>query len=119
MLNEVDIIAITFASAFISSVSQYFFKRGLPKINLDLASMKLLLKSRVMILGAVLYLVSLVFYLEALRMGQLSFVYPTFASVFVFVLLFSKFLLHEEISWKRAGGVLLIMLGIVLIAFSY
>lgn len=51
--------------------------------------------------------------------GDLSFVYPTFASSFIFVILFSKFGVGERIGITRVAGVLLIVVGIAIIAMTF
>ena len=50
--------------------------------------------------------------------GEISFIWPLTALGFVFTTLAAKFILHEEVSPVRWGGVLLIMLGAGLITYS-
>ena len=64
------------------------------------------------------YFVSLVIYLYALSNAQLSIVYPTFASTFIFVTLLSVVALKEKVTGKRAAGILMVFFGIVIIALS-
>jgi len=64
------------------------------------------------------YLLGLAFYLVALSAGQLSIVYPVFASSFIFVTIISAVLFKERITTLRAIGILLVFLGITIVALS-
>jgi uncharacterized membrane protein len=119
MVSEIVIVSATLCAAFIAALAQYLFKRSMPKISLNPRSLFLLIKDKGIVLGALLYLVSLVIYLYALRHGELSFVYPTFASAFVFVFLMSHFVLKEGISRRRALGMAAIIAGIIIVAVTY
>ena len=119
MVSELLIVALTLLAALLAAVAQYLFKLHLPRFKFNLGGILALVRSRMVILGLAVYAISLLIYLGALKLGQLSFVYPTFASVFLFVLLISKFKLHEHISITRAAGVLVILAGILLVVFTY
>lgn len=110
------VVFITLIAALIAAASQLLYKKGL-KVKLD--SFRHVIgafKDRNMLLGFSGYLVSLVIYLYALANAPLSFVYPTFASTFIFVTLISHFVLKEKITTVRALGVLLIFVGIAIVA---
>ncbi len=121
MLGEFQIIALTLVAAAIAAFSQYVMKNAVHKFSFSFSGTGIfsLLKNKRLLVGVGIYLVSLVFYLVALSSGQLSFVYPTFASTFVFVFLFARFRLHESITYRRYVGLALIILGIVLVALTY
>lgn len=119
MLGEIQIIGITLVAAVIAAVAQYTFKRSVPKFSLSLSGIMELLKQKGIWLGLALYFGSLVVYLKALDSGQLSFVYPTFASSFIFIALISHVKLKEKLSAKRISGICLIVIGIVLVAMTY
>jgi drug/metabolite transporter (DMT)-like permease len=55
-------------------------------------------------------------YLTALSWADLTFVLPATAFGNVIVALFAKFWLHEEISWQRWAGVILITVGVGFVA---
>jgi drug/metabolite transporter (DMT)-like permease len=55
-------------------------------------------------------------YLTALSWADLTFVLPATAFGNVIVALLSKFWLHEEISWQRWAGVILITVGVGFVA---
>ena len=69
-------------------------------------------------MGLIGYAAALVLYIIALSGGQLSVVYPVFASSFIFVALISAAVLKEKITPVRAIGVLLVFIGISIVAIS-
>jgi drug/metabolite transporter (DMT)-like permease len=50
--------------------------------------------------------------------GTVSFIWPLTSLGFVLTTIAAKFILHEEVSWLRWGGVLLIMLGAGVITYT-
>ncbi len=116
---ELEVIAITLFSAFLASLAQIIFKKSLPQFKANIRDLIGLLKNKMILLGIVIYILSLPIYLFALRHGDLSFVYPTFASSFIFVLLLSRFFLHEEVSASRIFGIILVLAGIIIIAMTF
>lgn len=119
LLGELDIILLTLIAAAIAAISQYIMKRSVHKFTLSIDGGISLLKNKGLLVGIGVYLSSLVFYLTSLSSGELSFVYPTFASTFVFVFLIARFKLGEGIGLKRGLGLMLIVLGIIIVAMTY
>ncbi|MGC8662210.1 MAG: hypothetical protein ACP5RT_00265 [Candidatus Micrarchaeia archaeon] len=116
---ELEVIALTLLAAFLTSIAQIIFKKNLPHFKASLLDALGLLKIKKILLGIIIYIVSLPIYLFALKGGNLSFVYPTFASSFIFVFLLSKFLLGEKVKAIRVFGIALILIGIVIIALTF
>lgn len=120
MLEALEIIGITLLSAVIAAVAQYLYKRNMEEFDFKLDQIIATFMKRDIMIGGVLYGLSLIVYLYALDNAPLiSFVYPIFASTFVFVLLISKLVLHERINLHRVFGVLLIIAGIVVISLTF
>jgi len=119
MYSALLIIGITVLSAFIASIAQYIFKKNLPRFGANIRELIHVFKNKWILLGAFIYIIALPIYLFALENGALSFVYPTFASSFIFVLLFSKFGLGEKIGLVRIMGVLLVVVGIAIVAMTF
>jgi len=120
MYGELEIVAITLAAAAIAAASQYVFKKNIKKFKLGFAGIVSVLKNRQMVLGLGMYLVSFLLYIYALHAAPiLSFVYPVFASTFVFVLLISKYALNEQVSIARALGIFCIIAGIMIVSLTY
>ncbi len=118
-MNGLVIIGITVFAALLAAIAQYIFKRALPKFRFNAKEVLGLFRNRLILLGLLVYFADLAIYLVALYYGQLSFVYPTFASSFVFVLLFSKYMLNEKVGLARTLGVVMVVIGIISIAFTY
>jgi drug/metabolite transporter (DMT)-like permease len=112
-----EVMLLTLIAALVSSLSQLLFKRAGDKIGSLKHLLKFVLK-RDVIVGLVGYLVALGLYLVALSGGQLSIVYPVFASSFIFVTLISAVMLKERISAIRIIGILLVFIGIAIVAVS-
>ena len=119
LIEEVIIIGLTLVAAAIAAVSQYIMKNAVHKFTFNIKGWISLFKNKMLIVGIGIYLFSLIFYLAALSSGELSFVYPTFASTFIFVFLIAKFKLNESITIKRGAGLMLIIIGIILVALTY
>jgi uncharacterized membrane protein len=112
-----EVIFLTLLAALVSSFAQLMFKRSVKRID-TLAHLFGLLRNRGVLLGLLGYGVGFLLYLVALSGGELSLVYPIFASSFIFVTLLSATLLRERITLIRAVGVLLVFAGIAIVAIS-
>lgn len=119
MLDLFYIIALTLVSAMMIAFAQYNFKKEMPQFHITKEGIVSILSKREIQLGLVLYVIALGIYLVALSLGELSLVYPIFASVFLFVLLISRKMLKEMISPVRVLGIILIISGIILTAMTF
>ncbi|MEM0201051.1 MAG: hypothetical protein QXD23_01465 [Candidatus Micrarchaeaceae archaeon] len=119
MLNEFEVIGLTLFAAAIAATSQYLMKKSIHKFNISIKGIFSLLKNKFLLVSIFVYLISLVFYLIALSSGELSFVYPTFASTFIFVFIIAKLKLNETMTLHRSIGLILIVLGIFIVAMTY
>lgn len=120
MLGALGVIAITMLAALISAVVQYIYKKNIKEFKMSLGGLITILKSRIILFGMGLNVVALVVYLYALSNAPIiSFVYPVFSSTFVFVFLISRYLLKEKVTLHRVLGILLVMIGIGIISFTF
>ena len=117
-MDAVLIILITFIAAFFAALAQYFFKGALPKFSFNMKEMLSLFRNKGIVTGIIVYFIGLGFYLYALRSGELSFVYPVFSIIFVFVALIGMIKFKERLGIKRIAGLALIIIGIVVIALT-
>ncbi|MEM3855907.1 MAG: EamA family transporter, partial [Candidatus Micrarchaeaceae archaeon] len=115
-MEAIVVIGITLVAALFAAFAQYFFKKAMPKFRFRLPELIALLKNKTIIIGIVIYFIGLAIYLVALGKGQLSFVYPVFASSFIFIMLISKFMLNEKLTVMRVLGILLVFAGVVIIS---
>ncbi len=112
------VIFITLVAAFIAALAQLVFKKEMLEPIRGMRGFIKLLKRPKVIMGFGGYLLSLVVYLYALGKAPLSLVYPLFASTFIFIFIISALFLREKPDLKRAVGIALVFLGIVIIAVS-
>jgi uncharacterized membrane protein len=119
MASLIYIILLTVTAALFAAFTQYFYKKHLGGFGFDVKSLIATFTNKGILFGILLNFVSLGIYLVALRSGQLSFIYPVFASTFVFTILISKYMFKERVSAARAFGLVLIVAGIVLIAATF
>lgn len=112
-----EVIFLTLLAALITSFAQFMFKRSVKKIDTVRHLIRLFMNKGVVV-GIACYLVALGIYLLALSGGELSVVFPVFASSFIFVTIISAVTLKEKITLMRAAGVLLVFIGITIVAIS-
>jgi multidrug transporter EmrE-like cation transporter len=68
--------------------------------------------------GLILYGVAGVLLILALKKGEVSVLYPIFATAFVWVLLLSNYIFGEALTIQKWAAVAVILLGIVLISIG-
>lgn len=64
--------------------------------------------------GLIIYFAGTICWMRAVSQKEISFLYPLSSVNYVLVAAASSLLFHEAISVKRAGGVLLVVLGMIL-----
>jgi uncharacterized membrane protein len=116
-MDTYSIIFLTLFAAIIASLSQIAFKKALPK-NANIMQIIKQVLNKSIIVGGMGYIGSLVIYLYALANAPLSIVYPIFASTFIFIVIFSKFFLNEDMDIHRYIGIALIFIGIIIISIT-
>ena len=119
MFGFAYVVIFTLAAALLAATAQLLFKSSIKQFKLNKEGILSVFKNRQIIIGIVVYVIGLGIYLQALHFGELSFIYPIFASVFIFVALISKYKLREKIGIARAAGIGLIILGIILTALTF
>ena len=112
-----EVIFLTLLAALVSSFAQLMFKRSVKKID-SFFQLVSLLRNRGILVGLFCYLIGFLLYITALSHGELSIVFPVFASSFIFVTIISAVTLKEKITLMRAAGVLMIFIGITIVAIS-
>jgi drug/metabolite transporter (DMT)-like permease len=106
---------------FISAAAQVFFKIGANQLKSDggaaavLARPWILLQNFPLIGGLALYGLFTLFFIFALRDGELSVVYPIITLNYVWVMLLSVVLFHEALNPFKVTGVAAIMLGVMIV----
>jgi drug/metabolite transporter (DMT)-like permease len=65
-------------------------------------------------LGIAILIIWMLSDLALLSRADLSFVLPVTASAYVLIALLGHFLLHDQITWQRWAGIILITVGVIL-----
>ena len=74
-----------------------------------------IIKNYQLILGVLMYGLSTVFFLMALRLGELSVVYPLSSLSYIFIAILSMYFLKEKMNWYKWAGIAFIILGVILV----
>ncbi len=93
---------------FIGAFGSVFLKKGSNKLVFKLDE---IIKNWQIFLGLFLYGVSMLLYLPALKLGNLSVVYPLSASNYAIVALLSVKFLNENMSLRKWVGISFIIMG--------
>lgn len=106
-----SMLLVLFAS-FVGSFGAVFLKWGAGRISRNPRS--ILLNWR-LAAGVSLYLISTVFYLMALKMGELSILFPMVSLGYVWTLLWAKLFFNEPFNRHKFGGLALIFAGLIVL----
>jgi drug/metabolite transporter (DMT)-like permease len=109
----ISIVSYLFA-AFLGAVGQYLYKEGAAQVQLsNLAS--LFTNARI-ILGILCYIgVMLLFVVGLKKGGQLTVLYPVYATTFIWAALIGVFVLGENFTLFRILGTALIIVGVIFV----
>lgn len=108
-------IGLAALCALLGSSGQLLFKLGSSSVMLSLGSWVTNVK---VIAGMMLYGLSAILFIFALKYGRLSVLYPVIATSYIWVALLSNKVLGEPMSFLKWGGITLIIFGIILITRS-
>ena len=106
------IIALVLGCALLGAMGQVFFKLSSENFSFNPVD---LIQNYKFIIGAFLYASSAILFVWALKFGSLSILYPVIATSYIWVALFSVFLLKEPFGVFRWLGIGLIIAGIYVI----
>jgi len=106
------VLGLAVFSTMISAVGTIFVKKGSSKFSMNIFEQ---IKNWRLIIGISMYLISAVFYLVALKHGELSIIYPIASATYIWVALLSQKFLNEKMNLMKWLGIMLIICGIVLI----
>lgn len=102
-------ILLTLASTMIGSVGTLLFKKGSGKESLINTSI---------FFGVIMHVLGTIIFITALKMEQLSVLYPVASLGYVFVCMLSVYFLKEKMNSLKWLGIMTIMLGIVFIGLG-
>ena len=108
-------IVIILFTTLLTSSAQILLKLGVNKSGFSFIN---LAANYYLIFGFFLYGVAGILTISAFRKGEVSVLYPIFATSYVWVAFLSNYLLKEELSLFRWFGIILIVFGVSLLGFS-
>ncbi len=118
-------LLLIFTSIFMGAIGQILLKTGMSKIGYISIKYSDIIQnvlkafvSPYILVGILSYLLSMILWLIILSRVELSFAYPMVSVGYIFVIVLSYFILHENISLLRLIGVITICVGILFIARS-
>ena len=108
------IALILFTTLFTTS-AQISLKLGITSLKPGFLG---LLSNYYMAIGFFLYAIAGIFAIIAFRKGDVSVLYPIFATSYVWVSIVSFYFFKEDLSMLKLAGILIIALGISLVGFG-
>jgi undecaprenyl phosphate-alpha-L-ara4N flippase subunit ArnE len=109
-----SMLLVLFAS-FVGSFGAVFLKWGAGRISRNL---KTLILNWRLAAGVALYLFSTVFYLMALKRGELSILFPMVSLGYAWTLLWARIFFGEPFTSRKFGGLALIFAGLIVLNFG-
>lgn len=115
MKTPVSSMLLVLVSSFIGSFGAVFLKSGAKRLHHGL---KYLILNVHLAAGVVLFLLSSVFYVVALKHGEVSVLYPMVSLVNIWTLVWSRLFFKEPITSAKTIGVALILVGVFFIGLG-
>ena len=107
-------IVLYLVAAFLGALGQYLYKEGAAQVQLA-NPYNLITNSRI-ILGVVCYIGVMLLFVVALKKGgQLTVLYPVYATTFIWAALIGSFALGESLTLFRVLGTALILVGVLFV----
>lgn len=115
MATQLWAMGLVILAGFLGSMGPIMLKKASGKISLNPIK---LLKNYHLLAGFGFYGLGTVLFIPALRGGELSVLYPLAAVTYIWVCLWSSFLLKEKMSSLKWLGILFIIIGVSLIGIG-
>jgi multidrug transporter EmrE-like cation transporter len=118
-------IPLIMAGVLLNAFAQVFLKKGMLNIGYFEVQLRNLLpigmkvaSNFYILLGLGSYVVSVVIWLLVLAKVEVSYAYPFLSVGYVVVTLMGYYVFQENLSWMRATGIAVIILGVALLSRS-
>ena len=116
MQTQLWAIGLVFIVGIVGDLGPIYLKKGSEKINFSKFST--IYKNRPLIIGILIYGLSMIIFIPALKGGDLSVLYPFVGLVYVWVSIYSIFMLKEKMNLLKWLGIATIMLGVSFIGLG-
>ena len=114
-MTPVSSMVTVLIASFLGSFGGVFLKAAADRLQFNL--MSLVLNWR-LAAGVVVFISSSLLYLKGIKAGELTILYPMVSLSYVWTLIWSKLFFGEPFTRTKFYGILLILLGIVFLAFG-
>lgn len=108
------ILLIVFAT-FLTTAAQIAYKIGANKLALDFNK---LITNYFLPVGLILYCIAGVILIISLKHGDVSVLYPIFATSYIWVMLLSRIIFDDKFNTLKITGVAIILFGIILLSIG-
>jgi len=115
MSTKLWAMGIVLGSTFLTSTAQLFWKFGAEKLEFNILS---IVTNVNIFVGILLYVVGGILLIISFRGGEVSVLYPIFATSYIWVSFLSIYFLDEVMNLFKWLGILVIISGIVLIGYG-
>jgi len=115
MSTKLWAVGIILFSTLLTSTAQLFYKFAADKLSFDILS---LITNYELIIGMMLYAVGGILLILSFRGGEVSVLYPLFATSYIWVSFLSIYFLGETMNLYKWIGITTIVSGIVLIGLG-
>ena len=115
MATQLWAIGLVLLAAFMGTLGPVFLKKGSAKVKADIFSF---IMNKNLIIGVFFYGIGTILFVPALKGGELSVLYPLVATTYIWVSLWSMFLLNEKMNRLKWMGIILIIIGVSLIGIG-
>ena len=112
MVTSTMSIILTLSAAFAGSLGPVFLKKASTDFSFSSLFSKKIFSNVYLFFGVFFYGIGTVLFIPALKGGDLSVLYPLLATTYIWVSLWSVFLLKEKMHMFKWGGVILILIGV-------
>jgi undecaprenyl phosphate-alpha-L-ara4N flippase subunit ArnE len=107
--TPVSSIIWVFTAGFVGSFGAVLLKSGAARLDFKIRA---LLTNWRLAAGIAVYLLSFVFFVQGMRHGELSVLYPLVALGYLWTVLWAKLFFGEPLTWGKFFGLGMILLGI-------
>jgi multidrug transporter EmrE-like cation transporter len=109
MNTPISSMVWVFTGSFIGSFGAVLLKAGAGRLEMNLRA---LITNWQLAAGVITYLLSFVFFVQGMRHGELSVLYPLVALGYLWTVVWSKLFFNEPLTLPKFAGLGLILVGI-------
>lgn len=116
MKTQIWAIILVIIGGLIGAFGPIFLKKAASTINFK--EFSTILKNKYLFFGVLVYFLSTIVFVPALKGGDLSVLYPLVGLSYVWVCFYSKYMLNEKMTFIKWLGIIIIIIGVSFIGFG-